>query len=41
MWELTQQWYGDRLAEPFEPKTVAELQGFLTDANLTTDFWQL
>lgn len=41
MWPLSQMWYGDRLAEPFEPKTVEELQGLLTDVGLTDAFWQL
>ena len=41
MWTLTQGWYGDRLAEPFRPKTTDELQQLLTDVGLTSDFWQL
>ena len=41
MWTLSQGWYGDRLAEPFRPKTPHELQRLLTDVGLTSDFWQL
>ena len=41
MWTLTQGWYGDRLAEPFRPKTTDELQQLLADVGLTSDFWQL
>ena len=41
MWPLTQAWYGDRLAEPFQPKTTDELQRLLADVGLTSDFWQL
>jgi hypothetical protein len=37
----SQGWYGDRLAEPFAPNTIDELQGLLTAAGLTTDVWQL
>jgi hypothetical protein len=41
MWPLSQTWYGDRLAEPFQPKTVDELQGLLTNVGLTDPFWQI
>lgn len=41
MWQLTQGWYGDRLTEPFVPKTRMELQTLLSDAGLTSAFWQL
>ena len=41
MWTLTQHWYGDRLEEPFIPKTLDTLQALLTDVGLTTDFWKL
>jgi hypothetical protein len=41
MWTLSQQWYGDRLDEPFVPKTVDTLQRLLTDVGLTTAFFQL
>lgn len=41
MWTLTQSWYGDRLAEPFQPKTTEQLQRILTEVGLTNNFWQL
>ena len=41
MWALSQDWYGDRLNPSYTPKTVSVLQGFLTDAGLATEFWQL
>jgi len=41
MWALTQGWYGDRLAEPYRPKTADELQQLLSVVDLTSDFWQL
>jgi hypothetical protein len=41
MWTLSQHWYGDRLSEPFEPKTIDTLQQLLAGAGLTTDFWNL
>jgi hypothetical protein len=41
MWTLTRHWYGDRLDEPFTPKSIDALQQLLTDVGLTTDFWQL
>ena len=41
MWILSRHWYGDRLEEPFVPKTIDTLQQLLTDVGLTTDFWQL
>ncbi len=41
MWTLSQGWYGDRLAEPFTPKTITELQQLLSDLGLTSDFWQI
>ena len=41
MWTLTQHWYGDRLARTYAPKEAATLQQLLSDAGLTTDFWQL
>jgi hypothetical protein len=41
MWTLSHGWYGDRLSEPFVPKTIETLQGLLTDVGLTTDFFQL
>jgi hypothetical protein len=41
MWALTREWYGDRLAEPFRPKTVEQLQHLLSDVGLVGDFWQL
>jgi hypothetical protein len=41
MWTLTQRWYGDRLAESYAPKSADTLQQFLTDAGLTSSFWQL
>lgn len=41
MWPLTAGWYGDRLAERFQPKSVDQLQQLLTAAGLTSDFWQL
>ena len=41
MWTLTREWYGDRLAEPFRPKPVDQLQQLLTDVGLTADFWKL
>ena len=41
MWTLTQGWYGDRLAEPFQPKTVGQLQQLLTGVGLNGSFWQL
>jgi len=41
MWNLTQGWYGDRLAEPFRPKTAEQLQQLLTGVGLNSSFWQL
>jgi hypothetical protein len=41
MWPLSQAWYGDRLDEPFQPKTVDQLQALLTAVGLTDDFWKL
>ncbi len=41
MWTLSQRWYGDRLDASFAPKPIDAVQQFLTDAGLTTDFWQL
>ena len=41
MWPLSQAWYGDRLDPDFAPKPVAELQAILTQADLTSQFWQL
>lgn len=41
MWALSQGWYGDRLSEPFQPKTVTELQNLLDEVGLRSDFWQL
>jgi len=41
MWSLTRCWYGDRLADTYEPKSAETLQQFLTDAGLTSAFWQL
>jgi len=40
-WPVTQQWYGDRLATDYRPRPIAELQGLLTTAGLTTPFWSL
>ena len=41
MWTLTKGWYGDRLAEPFRPKTIDELQQLLADVGLISGFWAL
>ena len=41
MWTLSLGWYGDRLAEPFRPKTVGQLQQLLTRVGLTDNFWHL
>lgn len=41
MWRLTKEWYGDRLAEPFVPKSVPQLQQLLSDVGLTSAFWHL
>ena len=41
MWALSLGWYGDRLAEPFQPKTAGQLQQLLTRLGLTDNFWQL
>jgi len=41
MWTLTQGWYGDRLSEPFQPKSIDQLQQLLTAVGLTDSFWQL
>ena len=41
MWPMTREWYGDRVSSDFRPKSVATLQGLLTSAGLTSDFWQL
>lgn len=41
MWTLSQAWYGDRLAENYRPKPIAELQQLLSDIGLTGEFWQL
>ena len=41
MWSITQQWYGDRLDPDWRPADVTRLQTLLTDAGLTSSFWQL
>ncbi len=41
MWPLTRGWYGDRLDADYRPATVDHLQGLLTDAGLTSEFWRL
>jgi len=41
MWPLSQDWYGDRLAQDYATKPVADMQAMLTRAGLTGDFWQL
>ena len=41
MWELSKGWYGDRLDEPFQPKTIDQLQRLLADVGLTDEFWNL
>ena len=41
MWALSVPWYGDRLDEPFVPKSIDTLQQLLTDVGLTGAFWQL
>lgn len=41
MWPLSQGWYGDRLSPGYAPKSIDALQQLLTDAGLTSAFWQL
>jgi hypothetical protein len=41
MWRLTTYWYGDRLDPAFQPKPVDQLQGYLTDVGLVSEFWRL
>lgn len=41
MWTLSQGWYGDRLDESFESRTIEAAQQLLSDVGLTTEFWQL
>lgn len=41
MWRLSQDWYGDRLAADYRPRSVSDYQGFLSRVGLDDLFWQL
>jgi hypothetical protein len=40
-WELSQQWYGDRLSPDFRRKTVDEAHGIFVSVGLTGAFWRM
>jgi hypothetical protein len=41
MWTLSQQWYGDRLARDYRPKSAPAFQRILDDVGLNDNFWTL
>ncbi len=41
MWQLAQQWYGDRLDPDWSPRTAAAAQQLLEQCGLSGDFWRL
>lgn len=41
MWDLSREWYHDRLDPGYAPKPAGELQGMLARAGLAGDFWNL
>ncbi len=41
MWNLSQDWYGDRLDPAFVPRTIEATQRLLDKVDLTSAFWQL
>jgi hypothetical protein len=38
---LAERWYGNRLADDWRPRTLAESQAILDSVGLTGDFWRL
>jgi hypothetical protein len=40
-WELSQKWYGNRLAADFRRPTAEEAQQIFESVGLTGRFWQL
>jgi hypothetical protein len=40
-WELSQQWYGDRLSPGFRRKTIDEAHAIFASVGLTGAFWRL
>jgi hypothetical protein len=40
-WELSQKWYGNRLAADFRRPTAEEAQQIFESVGLTGPFWQL
>ncbi|MBW8866088.1 MAG: hypothetical protein JF610_01965 [Acidobacteria bacterium] len=40
-WDLSQKWYGNRLAADFRRPTKAEAQAIFESAGLTGPFWKL
>jgi hypothetical protein len=40
-WELSRQWYGDRLSPDFRRPTVDQAHGIFANVGLTGAFWTL
>ncbi len=40
VWQLSQAWYGDRMASDFRGRTVAQAMDIFGRLGLTSAFWQ-
>lgn len=40
VWELSQRWYGDRLAPDYAGRSAQEAQAIFAQLGLKTEFWR-
>ena len=41
LWELSQDWYQDRLAPEYHGRTVEQVQDIFKEVGLTSGFWSI